>query len=105
MAKALRTPIYLILENAGMLELDTLDVGEKDGKFMVYDAAKHIYREYWESGILDPVKVTLSSVENALSVAQLLITLGGVIGEDNSESVSQVREMQKGLAKIMEEGV
>ena len=105
LAKALRTPIYLILENAGMLELDTLDVGEKDGKFMVYDAAKHIYREYWESGILDPVKVTLSSVENALSVAQLLITLGGVIGEDNSESVSQVREMQKGLAKIMEEGV
>lgn len=107
-AEALQEPLSQILENAGIDEKEAegkigYGVGDKTN-FMVYDALDRKIVEWWSGGIMDPAKVALSVVENALSVATLLMTLGGVIVENRSEAEQQVKTMQEGLMQAVNEG-
>jgi chaperonin GroEL len=104
---ALKQPFVRILENAGIGEVKSLleqigpPVNDTDN-FYVYDALKRELVEWWVGGIMDPTRVTLSALENALSVAQLLMTLGGAIVLERTENVEQVKAMQEGLMKAIE---
>jgi len=107
-SEALQEPISQILENAGITEQEWsgklgYGVGDKSN-FMVYDALDRKIVEWWSGGIMDPAKVTIAAVENALSVATLLMTLGGVIVENRSETEQQVKTMQEGLMQAVNEG-
>lgn len=106
-AEALVRPFYQILENVGVEGKSQphfdLGVWEKDGPFMVIDAVKAEYVDWWKAGIMDPTKVTLAALENALSVSQLLMTLGGAIVIQKTEGGEQVKAMQEGLLKAMQE--
>ena len=100
-----------ILLNAGVASNyeEALFIGNsagssEDGSFVVYDALKREAVEFWSSGIFDPAKVTLSALENSLSVAQLLMTLGGVVAISFSEGEQQVKAMQEGLVKAINNG-
>ena len=100
---SLQRPFAQIMDNAGLSNVSVDKVGPfENGKFHVYDAVERKVVEWWESGIMDPTKVTLSAVENALSVAQLLMTLGGAIVHQKDESQEQVKQMQEGLMKAIE---
>jgi chaperonin GroEL len=100
--EALRAPFQQIMENAG-LKVDPSTLGHSvTSEFVVFDALKGQYVEWWSGGIMDPAKVTLSALENALSVAQLLMTLGGAIVVERTEGEQQVRAMQEGLLKAIE---
>lgn len=109
--KALSKPFVQILLNAGvaanteeaLFNGNSVGINEA-GEFMVFDALKHTTTEFWASGIFDPAKVTLSALENSLSVAQLLMTLGGVIAMNVSEGEMQVKAMQEGLVKAINNG-
>lgn len=104
---AFKKPFIQILLNAGVAsnEAEALfngnSVGLKTDKFMVFDALKRIQVEFWESGIFDPAKVTISACQNALSVAQLLMTTGGAIARQVSESEESIQQMQKGIMSAM----
>jgi chaperonin GroEL len=111
---ALTEPFNRIMENAGVdcVNLDE-DIGQQpkyenkevDNRppgFYVYDAVERDSVEWWNGGIMDPTKVTLSALENALSVAQLLMTLGGVIVPKSNDGQEQVKQIQQGLMKAME---
>jgi chaperonin GroEL len=102
-AMALLAPFNQILENAGIdcVNIDE-DIGPKDNTFMVYDALERDSVDWWTSGIMDPTKVTISALENALSVAQLLMTLGGAIVIQKTDGEHQVKAMQEGLLKAIE---
>jgi len=111
LSKSLKKPFVQILLNAGVASNpeEALFIGNdagrrKDGDFFVYDALKREPVEFWTSGIFDPAKVTLSALENSLSVAQLLMTLGGVVAINISEGEQQVRAMQEGLVKAINNG-
>lgn len=111
LAKALKKPFVQILMNAGVASNreEALFIGNnagqsEDGQFVVYDALKREAVEFWSSGIFDPAKVTLSALENSLSVAQLLMTLGGVVAISFSEGEQQVKAMQEGLVKAINNG-
>lgn len=76
---ALMYPMNQILTNIGdKLSLEEL-VTLLSTEHIVYDARNKELVNYMESGIIDPVKVTRTALENAVSIAGLLSTAGGAI--------------------------
>ena len=78
---ALAAPLLLISDNAGhegQVVLDAVKNGEDDWGF---DADKGEYCNFIEAGIIDPVKVTRSALENAGSIAGMMMTTQAVITE------------------------
>ena len=72
--KALEAPLRIISENAG-LDGSVIINKVKEAKTGVgFDAYKEEYVDMVEAGILDPVKVTRSALQNATSVASSLLT-------------------------------
>ena len=74
---ALRRPMQQIVENAGV-ELDTneFDTAEAWG----FDSMNNVYCDFWEQGIIDPVKVTKNAVLTAASIASLILTTEVLVG-------------------------
>jgi chaperonin GroEL len=79
--RALEEPIRLIVENAG--EEGSVVVNKvKDGKDDYgYNAFTGQYENLVKSGVIDPTKVTRTALENAASVAALLLTTEATIVE------------------------
>ncbi|MFN0204642.1 MAG: chaperonin GroEL [Bacteroidia bacterium] len=84
--RALQEPIRIIVENAGkeagvilnkVLENPTADYG--------YNARNETYENFFETGIIDPTKVTRTALENAASIAGLLLTTECVITDEPEE--------------------
>ena len=74
-AKALKSPIMQIAVNAGVegaVVLNTV-AGSNDANFG-YDAANGVYGNMIDLGIVDPTKVCRSALENAASVAAMVLT-------------------------------
>ena len=71
--RALEEPIRQIAENAG---LDGAVIAEraKEKKGIGFDAAKMEWTDMIKAGIIDPAKVTRSALQNAASIASLLLT-------------------------------
>ncbi len=80
-AKALTMPCYWIAANAGATaNLVVSKVAEGKGAFG-YNADKDIYEDLIAAGVIDPVKVTRIALQNAVSIAGLLLTTDCVITE------------------------
>lgn len=78
LTRALEEPARLIAENAGK---EGSVIVSKVGKGTGYDARKEQFVDMIQAGILDPVKVTRLALENAASVASLLLTTEAVVVE------------------------
>lgn len=76
MINALREPFKLLLENCGE-NYEEIYPQLVDGQ--VFDANLHKFVDPFEAGIIEPAKVARVAIGNALSVASLLITLGGIV--------------------------
>lgn len=79
---ALIAPFYQILENIGYDILKENPTGLTEilnNKNKVYDARNKKVKNAMTAGIIDPVKVTRTALENAVSIASLLSTAGGAI--------------------------
>ena len=80
---AVDAPVKLIADNAGLsgeVILDGVKKGEGDWGF---DAEAERFGSMLEMGILDPAKVTRSALENAASVAGMVLTTESLITELN----------------------
>ncbi len=79
--RALEEPLRQIANNAGMEgsvvveKVKTMKVGEG------LDAAEGKYVDMVEAGIIDPAKVTRSALQNASSIASMLLTTESVVAE------------------------
>ena len=79
--KALDAPLYYIVDNAG-LEGAVVINEVKGGKAGYgFDAAKEEYGDMIKNGILDPVKVTRTALQNATSVSSTLLTTESVVAD------------------------
>ncbi len=76
--KALEAPFRQIMNNAGK-EAASYILDMKGGKG--YDARNDKVVDMVDAGIIDPVKVTRTALENAASVAMLLLTTEAVVSE------------------------
>jgi chaperonin GroEL len=80
-AKGLTMPCYWIAANAGATaNLVVSKVAEGKGAFG-YNADKDEYEDLIAAGVIDPVKVTRIALQNAVSIAGLLLTTDCVITE------------------------
>jgi len=85
LARAIEEPLRQIVENAGDDAAVVLNrVKEGKGAFG-YNAATGKYGDMLEEGILDPTKVTRLALQNAASVAGLLLTTEVMVAEAPKE--------------------
>jgi chaperonin GroEL len=85
--KALEEPLRMIAENAGQEGMVIIEQvrAAKDPNFG-YDAAIGEYGDMLKKGILDPAKVTRTALENAASIAALVLTTETLVTEIPSEA-------------------
>jgi len=86
--KALEEPLKQIVNNAGLdgsVVLQKVKEGKDDFGF---NAATEVYENLIKSGVIDPTKVARIALENAASVASLLITTEAVIYEKKEKESS-----------------
>ena len=81
-AKALKAPIMQIAANAGMEGAVILNnvYGSKEANYG-YDAAGDQYGDMLTLGIVDPTKVCRSALENAASVASMVLTTESLVAD------------------------
>ncbi len=80
--KALEEPIRQIVNNAGLEPSVIVDkVRSSDKQNFGFDAQKEEYVDMLQAGIIDPTKVTRSALQNAASVASLMLTTEVMITE------------------------
>jgi chaperonin GroEL len=84
--RALSAPLYRIAENAGEEGAVIVNKVREAGEGIGYNALTGEYVNMVDAGILDPVKVTRSALQNANSVAATLLT--------TESAVAQIKEPQ-----------
>ncbi|RLA68869.1 MAG: molecular chaperone GroEL [Epsilonproteobacteria bacterium] len=77
LASSLKAPLTQILENAG---LDVNDIyKDVKGWMYGYDVKKNKYGYLMKLGVIDPVKVTRSALQNAVSVAVTILSTNAIV--------------------------
>jgi chaperonin GroEL len=85
-AKSLDAPVKQIIRNAGLEPAIIIEkIIEKDDSKYGYDVLKERYVNMFESGIIDPTKVTRSALQNAASIASMLLTTEVLVAEEPKE--------------------
>jgi chaperonin GroEL len=91
--RAMEEPLRQIVSNAGNEASVVLNkVQEGEGNFG-YNASNETYGDMIEMGILDPTKVTRSALQNAASIAGLLITTECMIADAPSDDSAAAPDM------------
>ena len=87
--KALEEPVRQIAANAGLEGSVIVDtVKRSDNVHYGFDAYKEQYADMIESGILDPTKVTRSALENAASVAAMILTTESLVADKKEDEAA-----------------
>ena len=80
-ARALSSPLRQIAYNAGQEGAIILQHVEKLTENMGYNALTGEFVDMIKTGILDPTKVVRTALENAVSIAALLLTTEAIVAE------------------------
>ncbi|MGE0590213.1 MAG: chaperonin GroEL [Cyclobacteriaceae bacterium] len=98
---ALEAPLRTIAENAGQegsVIVNKVRDGKKDFGF---NARDNKFESFFEAGIIDPTKVTRLALENAASIAGLLLTTEAVVSEIPEEKESAPAMPGGGMGGMM----
>lgn len=79
--KALESPMKLLAENAGEDGNVVIANVKKKEKGYGFDVLKGEYVDMIKAGIIDPAKVTRTALQNAVSVAMMILTTEGLVTE------------------------
>jgi len=79
--RALEEPIRQIVENAGVEGSVVVEKVKHEKGAFGFNAATDVYEDLMKAGIVDPTKVVRLALQNAASVAGLLMTTGAVVAE------------------------
>jgi chaperonin GroEL len=79
--RSLEQPLRTLCENAGVEGSVIVEHVKKEKKFTGYDVDKETYVDMFEAGIIDPTKVSRTALQNAASVAGLLLTTEALVTE------------------------
>lgn len=77
--RALEEPMRWIAENAGQEGSVVVDKVKRSKKGVGYDALKGDYGDMVAKGIIDPLKVTRTGLENASSIANMILTTESLV--------------------------
>ena len=85
--RAIEEPIRMIVQNAGAEgSIVVAKIKESKDKNFGYNAATDSYEDLVKTGVIDPTKVTRTALQNAASIAGLLLTTECVVVERKDDS-------------------
>ena len=94
--KAVEDPARWIATNAGWEGSVVVDkIRNNKGPFG-FNAASEEFEDLMKAGIIDPTKVVRSALQNAASVASLLLTTECMVAENQKETVADTGSMHSG---------
>jgi len=79
--RALEAPLRQLSLNAGFEGAIVVGKVREEKPGVGFDVAKETYRDMFEAGIIDPTKVTRSALQNAVSIAGMLLTTDALVAE------------------------
>lgn len=82
---AIEAPLRQIADNAGVEGAIVAAKVREAGNGIGYNAAEDKYEDMIAAGIVDPAKVTRSALQNAASIAALVLTTEAIVGDDPDE--------------------
>ena len=83
-SRAILAPLKRIAENAGINGAVIVEQVQQQDFEIGYNAAKNIFGNMYDLGIVDPAKVTRSGLQNATSIASMILTTECIIVDDLS---------------------
>ena len=98
--RALEEPVRQIAENAGFEGSVIVQRVKSEPKGVGFDAYNEIFVDMIESGIVDPTKVTRSALQNAASVASMVLTTEALVAdkkEDPAVAAANAAAMAGGM--------
>ncbi|MHC4738954.1 MAG: chaperonin GroEL [Planctomycetota bacterium] len=85
-AKAVKMPCHCIADNAGATPNLVVNKVEEGGSGFGYNADTDKYEDLLKAGVIDPAKVTRIALQNAVSIAGLLLTTDCLVTEKPKEN-------------------
>jgi chaperonin GroEL len=85
-SRAILAPLRRIAENAGINGPVIIEKVQQQEFEIGYNAAKNVFGNMYEEGIVDPAKVTRSGLQNATSIASMILTTECIIVDDAGSS-------------------
>jgi len=96
--RALEEPIRLIAQNAGAEgSIVVAKVRASKDRNFGYNALTDTYEDLVKAGVIDPTKVTRTALQNAASIAGLLLTTECVVAERQTEKAATAGPMGGGM--------
>ncbi|MBQ8172237.1 MAG: chaperonin GroEL [Oscillospiraceae bacterium] len=87
--RALEEPVRQIALNAGLEGSVIIDTISREGKVGYgFDAYNEVYGDMIKAGIVDPAKVTRSALQNAASVAAMVLTTESLVADKPEENAA-----------------
>ena len=83
--RAIEAPVRQIASNAGLEGAVIVEVVKKAAKGTGFNAATEEYVDMIKAGIVDPCKVTRSALQNAASIASMILTTEAVVADKPAE--------------------
>ena len=90
---ALDIPLKTIATNSGAKGDVVVDAVKKETGAFGYDALNNVFCDMFKSGVVDPAKVTRSALENAASVASMLLTTEAAVVDVPEENKPAMPDM------------
>ncbi len=97
LARALEAPLRQLAHNAGLEGGIVVGKVREQKKGVGFDVIKEEYRDMYEAGIIDPAKVTRSALQNAVSIAGMLLTTDALVAEIKEKDESAAPRMPAGM--------
>lgn len=97
--KALEAPLFFIANNAGLEGAVIINKVRESKIGMGFDALKGEYVDMVKAGILDPVKVTRTALQNATSVSSTVLTTESVVADIKEDTPAM--PMNPGMGGMM----
>ena len=94
---ALEEPVKQIARNAGLEPAVILEKVKSSDVGFGFDAAKEEYVDMKKVGIVDPTKVTRSALQNAESIASMILTTESIVTDKKECNCSHNHDMPEGM--------
>ena len=79
--RAIEAPLRQLADNAGFEGAIIVERVKEEKPGVGFDVLSESYRDMFEAGIIDPTKVTRSALQNAVSIAGMLLTTDALVAE------------------------
>lgn len=99
--RAIEAPVRQLANNAGLEGAVIVEAVKKADKGIGFNAQTEEYVDMIKSGIVDPCKVTRSALQNAASIAAMILTTEAVVADKPAENPAPAAPAMGGMPGMM----